>query len=102
MGTHGLGRFCLQQYTATAALPYPDVQGELERALGCALQEDRATLRMSAAARTDAGVHAADQACALPSKQKPALSPLAQTTVLLETSQWRARARHTAALGSPC
>jgi len=38
------------------------VQGELERALGCALQEDRGTLRMSAAARTDAGVHAADQA----------------------------------------
>lgn len=37
-------------------------QGELERAFCCALQEDRGTLRMSAAARTDAGVHAADQA----------------------------------------
>lgn len=38
------------------------VQGALERALGTALQEDRDTLRMTAAARTDAGVHAAGQA----------------------------------------
>ena len=38
------------------------MQGALERALGTALQEDRDTLRMTAAARTDAGVHAAGQA----------------------------------------
>ncbi len=38
------------------------MQGALERALGVALQEDRDTLRMTAAARTDAGVHAVGQA----------------------------------------
>ena len=48
--------------TYRVMLPEVGVQGALERALGTALQEDRGTLRMTAAARTDAGVHAAGQA----------------------------------------
>ncbi|KAK9831937.1 hypothetical protein WJX81_001333 [Elliptochloris bilobata] len=46
---------------ALAAGPPPTVQGALEQVLGVALQEDRDTLRITAAARTDAGVHAVGQ-----------------------------------------